>query len=620
MHRRLISGTGLVLAACAFIAVNIIANATLTRWRLDLTEHKLFTLSPGTLNILADLEEPITLRFYFSQKQLLPYPQLINYGVRVRDLLQEYAANSGGPLQLTIIDPEPFSDEEDQAVSEGLQSIPVSAAGEQAYFGLVGTNSTDDTEAIPFFAPAREGSLEYDISKLIYNLAHPDKRVIGVISGLPLFRNPQDRATRDWSIIRAMREFFEVRDLGARVSYISRDIEVLMLVHPKNLDNQTLYAIDQFALKGGKLLVFIDPMAEGDTTPPDPANPMAMPDRDSELPDLFKQWGIRVLEEKLAGDIIAAMRVQHRGPRGAQEVQYLPWLALTEKNFNQDDFTTSELRGVNLGTSGIIEKLPGAAIEFTPLFQTSPQSMLLERDLIIFQRDPSVILDNFVAGGQPLTLAARLSGRVETAFPHGQPVSGQGEPTADDPEFVTEGDLNAIVVADTDLLSDNFWIREQDYFAMRIPQPIADNGSFVINALENLSGNTDLISLRSRGQHARPFEVVNAIQRAAEARFREREQQLQKKLEETEKKIAAMQQEQGKSSLILSPEQAREIEKFRQEQLQIRKELRQVKHDLQKDIERLGARLRFINIGLIPLLIGLFAIGMGITRVTRRPA
>ena len=624
MSKNILSGTGLLLTACLFIATIILVNVTLTSWRLDLTENKLFTLSEGTINIISNLEEPVRLDFYFSQKTLTGYPSLANYGVRVRDLLKEYAAHSNGMLKLVIIDPETFSEEEDQAVASGLQGIAVNAAGDRAYFGLVGTNSTDDEKIIPFFQSSKEAALEYEITKLIYNLANPKKRVIGIITSLQIFGDDSKQPELPaWTIVNTMEEFFEVRQLETDLKKIDTDVDVLMVIHPKNLEQNTQFAIDQYVLSGGKAMVFIDPLAEADRTPPDPENPVAMPDFDSELPTLFKQWGIEVLKEKVAGDINAAMHVQTRGPRGPKEISYLPWLRLAEESFNKNDFSTSELSVLHMGTSGIIEKKTDSNIEFIPLIQTTKQSMQLERDFLVIQRDPNIILENFKSEEKQQTLAVRLQGHAQTAFPEGIVTDGGDEAedstVNDASSLVQEGNINVIVVADTDILSDLFWIRTQSMFGMDLPQPIADNGNFIINALENLSGSNDLINLRSRGEFTRPFDRVETIRRDAELKFRERENQLTEKLQETEQKIRQLQKEQGgDSNLILTPEQTKEIEKFRQIRLDTRKELRGVQHELKKNIENLGTKLRIINIGLIPVLIILISLGTGIYRVNRK--
>lgn len=629
-YRNIISGTGLVLAACLFVALIIVANATLTSWRLDLTENKLYTLSEGTINILNTLEEPIRLDFYFSQKALTGFPSLSNYGNRVRDMLLEYNNHAGDMLELNIIDPETFSEEEDEAVASGLRGIAVNNAGDRAYLGLVGTNATDDERVIPFFHTEKQASLEYDITKLIYNLAYPKKREIGIITTLPMFGDEDDPNTEPWTIITTMEEFFEVRQLKTNVDSIDEDIDVLMVVHPKELKLRTRFAIDQYVLNGGKAMVFVDPLAESDPVRPDPESSATLPDFDSELPTLLEHWGVKILDKKIAGDINAAMHVQTRGARGPREVAYLPWLRLSRDSFNREDFATSELNVIHMGTAGIIEKLPDAGTTMTPLIETTRQSMQLESDFLVIQRDPNIILDNFKSMEKKQVLAARLQGRATTAFPDGISTAdliAENEESKDKDagdaiaagDVTRAGDINVIVVADTDILTDLFWIRRQSYFGVDLPQPIADNGNFIVNTLENLSGSNDLINLRTRGEFTRPFDRVEAIRRDAELKYREREQELQARLEETEQKIRQFLQNQtDETNQILTPEQNREMEKFRQIRVETRKQLRAVQHELKKNIENLGTWLRVINIGLIPLLVIIIAIITGIYRINRR--
>ena len=617
-YRRLLSGSGILVAAVLAVALITINNNLFTGVRLDLTENKLFTLSTGTINIISTLEEPISLDFYLSRKTLADFPQLMNYANRVRDLLEEYAAKSGGKIALSIIEPEPFSEEEDQAVASGLNGISVNAAGDRAYFGLVGVNSTDDEANIPFFQTSREQALEYDITKLIYNLANPEKRVVGVMSGLPLFGNPAQGVSERWAIINVMEEFFEVRNIGVSSDRIDADVDVLMVVHPKGFTEQTLFAIDQYLLKGGHAMLFVDPLAEGDNPEPDPANPYVMPDMSSSLNILLDGWGVEVDTSKIAADINLAMRVQTQGARGPQESNYLPWMQLGIDNLNREDFSTSELNLVHMGTAGIVELQEEASVELAPLIQTTTDSMKMERDLIFFQRDPNVMLANFESGNKVLVLAARISGNVTSAYPDGLPKEDEEDETSPMDDTVKEGRIDAVLVGDTDILADHFWIRMQNFFGVQIPQSVANNGDFVINTLDNLAGNTDLISLRSRGEFSRPFTVVEEIRRDAETQFREQEQELQTRLEETEQKIAQLQQEGGEGALLLSQEQAAEIEEFRLEQVKTRKELRAVQHELQKNIERLGTLLKFINIGLIPLFIALLAMFAGIRHAHRK--
>lgn len=617
----LLSGTGVAIAAVLAAAIIILANTTFTSLRLDLTENKLFTLSEGTLNIIQGLDEPVTLDYYVSKKLMADVPQLQSYATRVHDLLDEYVAKSNGNIQLNVIEPEPFSEEEDRAVGEGMQGAPINAAGDQAYFGLVGTNSIDDQESIPFFQNNREEKLEYDLTKLVYNLANPEKRSIGVISQLPVFGNYMPGMTQEWAISQVVSEFFDIRVLDSALE-INQDLDLLLIVHPEYLSELTVFAIDQYLLAGGKAMIFVDPFAEGDVIPPNPQDPYGMETKNSDINELFSVWGIDVLNGQVAADMQSAMRVQLRTNRGFEETNYLPWLKLDEDNLNQEDFITSELNLVNMGSVGIIETLEDAAVTVTPLFQTSTESMKMASALLEFQRDPGDMLSDFESDNTAYTLAARLAGTVSTAFPDGIPDIDENHPFDEQytpPETpLTEGEINVILVADTDILNDEFWISQQNFFGVQIPQPIADNGNFVVNSLEHMSGSSDLISLRNRGEYQRPFDVVNDIKRNAEAQYRQQEQMLEAKLEETELKIAELQQERTGNELLLSPEQEQAIDNFRVEQLNTRKELRAVQYELQRNVERLGSILKFVNIGLVPLLIAFMAITIGLIRTRRK--
>lgn len=634
MKRRTLSRGGLVLAVGLFLAINILANETMIAWRLDLTANRLFTLSQGTRNILKGLDEPIALRFFYSAKLFQGIPSLQSHGNRVRDLLDEYVASAGGKLTLTVIDPEPFSEAEDEAVANGVNQLPISGSGDRAYLGLVGTSSADDRAVLPFLSPEKEQSLEYEVTKLVYNLAHPKKRVIGLITTLPVMGDPMRMAGGarggPSALATMLREAFEIRELGTEVGAIDKDIDTLVIIHPKALSEGTRYAIDQFVLKGGKAMVFVDPYAEEDRSTPDPQNPAALPKLDSDLPDLFERWGLKLVKDKLAADIEAAIRVTYAGPSGPRQIEYLPWLRLREANLNRRDFVTNELGQMNLGTAGVLEPVKDAKTEFTPLLSTGKKAMLMDRDMVMLSRDPAALMRGFKPGDQSLVLAARLSGVVKTAFPQGRPKKAEGDaadpaPSEDavDKDFIAEskGPVNVIVVGDTDVLADRFWVQMQDFLGLNVPSAIADNANFVINALDNLGGNDDLISLRSRGEYTRPFTKVAAIQRDAELRLRDRERGLQDKLKDTEKKIQDLQREKGEGgTLLLSAEQKRAIESFRGEQLKTRKELRAVQHDLRRNIERLGDWLKFINIALIPILIGLGAALAGVWRARRAAA
>ncbi len=626
MNTKLLTGTGLIIALALFLGINIIANQSLTGLRLDVTDAKLHTLSAGTRNILHGIDEPITLRFYFSAKQFAAVPEFATYGKRVRDLLEEYEAAAGGMIRLLVIDPEPFSEAEDQAVGFGIEPVPMNASGERGFIGLVGTNSIDDEIPIPVLSPERESALEYELTKMVYNLSNPKKRVIGLVSGLQVSSDVADPQTgrttrREWGVITLLREIYEVQQLDMETREIDANIDTLIVIHPKEFPANLLYAIDQFVLKGGRAIVFVDPFAEEDRPDRDPNAPMQMPEISSSLEPIFKQWGVTMARDKVVTDIDAAVRVSFRSERGPQEVEYLPWLQLRGERLNREDFVTTELNSINVGSAGALEPVEGATTTMTRLFGTGEQSGQIERDAIIFVRDPAALLENFEPSGTPYTIGARISGIVETAYPDGRPLDETESRAPADPDFVTKSAeaINVIVIADTDVLADRFWVRYENFLGMQMPQAFANNADFLINAIDNLGGNDDLIGLRSRGEYSRPFVVVQEIRREAEAQFRDRERALQAKLQETEQKMRELQQQRDESGdYLLSPEQKKEIELFQKEQLKTRKELRSVQHELQRNIETLGTKLKLINIGLIPLLILIFAIGFSIVRVRRQ--
>lgn len=626
-----LSMTGLLLAAVLTVSVNLWAGASVTGARLDLTRDALFTLSPGARNILRGIDEPITLRFYFSDRLGREIPTYATYANRVRDMLREFAAVAGGRLRLEFLDPEPFSDTEDRAVGLGLQGLPIDEEGEQVYFGLSGSNSTDDVEVIAFFQTERERFLEYDLAKMVYNLASPKKPVIGVSATLPIdgdmraMMAGRSELGAPWVVMRQLRQLFEVRSLGEDPKAIDDDIDVLMLVHPTGLSPQSLYAIDQFLLNGGKALIFVDPYAEGlaSRPPMGPPKPTA-----SDLKPLFDAWGIELVAGKVAGDLRFARRVNAGTASRVEPAPYLAWLGLDATALNGEDPVLGNVRLLNLASAGILALADGAAATMTPLITTSAEAMPLDVAGVTGRPDIMGLLRAFQPTGERYVLAARLGGTVKTAYPDGPPKpveasdgdqDGDRQPgPATDQTLESVTPLNLILVADTDMLEDRFWVRVQDFFGQQLVLPLANNGDFVINAIDNLAGSGDLIGLRSRGTVNRPFERIERMRRAAEQRLRGKEQELREKLGEIVEKLARLQTtEAGGGAVILSDEQRQAIRDFRQQQLDIRRQLRAVQRDLRRDIEGLEGRMRFANIGLIPILVGCLAVGLGLWRSRR---
>jgi len=621
--KKLLSTTGLLIIAGLLLTINLFAGLVFKSSRLDLTDNQLYTLSAGTENILKNIDEPVTLRFFFSEKFFTGLPGVMSYGQRVRDLLEEYVTLSNGKLKLIVADPEPFSETEDQAVQYGLQGVPVDQTGNQAYFGLVGANATDDEEVIAFFQPDKEESLEYDVTRLVYKLANPKQRVVGLISGLPMEGSPQMNpfaapaaGGQAWYILNQLKQSFDVRSLETTVEIIPKDVDVLMLVHPKALSEKTLFAIDQFVLSGGRLMAFVDPFSEADQPPADPQNPMAamQAPRNSSLDPLFKAWGVELVAGKVVGDRLSAQRVQAQMGSRVQPVDYVAWLALKSKNFNSTDFITRDLEKVGMATAGYLKKADGAETEFSALIETSSESMAINAMQFQFGANPAGLLRQYAPGGEKLIVAGRVTGKIKSAYPDGV----KDADAIKDVVAESSDSVNIIIVADTDMLEDKHWVRVQNFFGNKIALPLANNDVFILNAIENLSGSNDLISLRSRSKSARPFLKVEELKRDAEKRFQDQEKELQNKLKEAERKLAELQRKQdGNSSMILSSAQKQEIAKFRQEQVETRKALRNVQHELVKSIESLGVTLKVLNIGLMPLIVIIFAIFVAMRRTRR---
>lgn len=619
---------GLSLAAILFVSTQIVSHHLLQGARADLTERKLYSIAPATRTVLAGIREPITLRFYYSQRLGEELPGFGVFADRVRELLEEIAAAANGKVRLEIYDPRPFTPEEDRATAYGLQPVPVDQSGETVYFGLVGVNTTDDEQVIPFFQPEQEPFLHYDLTKLIYTLANPEKPSLGLITSLPIAGGPnmQGQMEPPWFIQSELESVFKVQPIGAETSAIDpKTTPALLVVHPQALEPRTLYAIDQYVLAGGKAMVVLDPNSEvqqdmmGGRGESFASNPK----------DLLKAWGVALEDGMLAGDARSARRVQVRGGNGQpMAADYLLWLQLRAGTFAPNDPATQDLQLINMASAGILNKLEGATTQFVPVLHTSPQSQKISVSEVRFP-DPAKLIRSFKASGQALTLAARISGPAKTAFPDGPPKAG-GEQGADQPvadpatQIKDSAGINVLLVADTDMLADTSWVQVQNFFGQRRPVPTASNANFIVSALENLAGAPDLSSLRGQGLSARPFTVIEDLRRSAEAQFRETEQALQKELQETQTRLKELQS--GKAApgqpagipAVLTAEQQQELDRFELRILEIRGELRQVQRALREDIEALTGRLQFANIALIPILLAVAAIGLGLARRSRR--
>ena len=630
-----VSLTGLVIAGILFVAINTLFGGSVPGARVDLTEDRLFTLSEGTHETLAAIDEPIELHFFYSERLGRELPFYGGYSRRVRDLLNEIAAAAGGKVVLHERNPLPFSDDEDRAVSMGIQGIPVDQGGELVYFGLAGVNSVDDVELVPFFQPERENLLEYDLAQMIHALSNPEPTVVGVMSSLPVMgdmrAHMQGSVSIPWEIARHLRTFFDVINLPQSIDDLPGRIDVMVVIHPDPLSDRVQYELEQFLFRGGRAMLFLDPRSESNNRiGPDDISSSA-----DSLSGLLEKWGVEIPDGKLTGDRSMAWRVNAGTQQRVIPADYVVWLAVSGEQMNQDDPVTSRLPLVNIASAGYIDRKKNSPLTLEPLITSTENSAPVDVDLVRgLNPDILGLLDKFKPDENKYVIAARLSGEVETAFPDGPPervIKKTEEELSEDPDrpqlMTSEGPINLIVVADSDLIEDRFWIRKQQFFGREVAQPIASNANFVVNAVSNLGGSNELIGLRSRGVSQRPFDRVNELQQQAELKFRDKERELQDTLKELENKIAQLEGVETKTDastgeiqveLSLTQEQKDELESLRLEMVSIRKQLRDVQRGLREDVENLETWLQFVNIGLVPLIVAAIAIVLGTVQVARR--
>lgn len=633
--RSTIAAAAITLGVVLFFAVNMTSDVWFSSARIDLTENGLYTVSQGTRDTLQAIPEPVTLRFYFSEKISVKYAGVRAYGSRIRDLLLRYESISGGKLKLEIIDPEPLTEQEDLAASQGVTGAPT-PAGEKIYFGLVGTNMVSGREVIPFFLEDREAYLEYDITNLIFKLTREKKPKVGVVSNIPFdagsggMMAAMQGQSKPFMIYEQLRESFDVQFLEQDFDRIPPDIDVVMIAHPKPLTPTTQYAIDQFVMRGGRALVFLDPWSEISQVGADPSGQPLQGSTQSSaasIEPLMKSWGVAVDPGNIIGVRDRAQRVQFSG----DVVDYVAWVSFNAADMDRKDLVTAELTDINLGTVGAIKKREGATTQLLPLIQTTNDTMQIPLAKITGNPNPDDLLRDFAKSGERFVVAARIRGPIKSAFPAGvpaQPVT-DGQPIKGPiPAHIKEMNAaNIVLVADSDIFNDGFWVQPQELQGQRVAVPVADNAVFVLNTVENLTGTDALISLRSRGTSNRPFVVVNDMRRRAEQQFLRQEQLLQEKLTATQSKLAELEGKRRAQSRpgtahpqeLLTAEQEKEMESFRSELVDTRKALRDVQYKLRRDIDGFGNWLAAINILFIPLMIAGTALVMWVAGRRKKP-
>lgn len=596
MNRTLSFLLGLLLLLVLFCSLVVVNNQLLHKVRVDLTENKVYSLSAGSKQVVAAIEEPLNLYFFFSDTTTKGMTGLRNYANRVQSLLEEYASISEGKIRLHIIDPEPFSEAEDQAAQFGLTGAALGQLDESVYFGLAGTNSLDGQALIGFFEPQKEAFLEYDISKLLFQLSQPNAVNITVLTDMPV-SGGQNTMTGQFAppmaFYNQLEQLYAVQKIDSSATEIPDATDVLIIAHPRNLTEALLQSIDQYAMGGGRLMLFVDPHFESDQ--------MAMMGgvgaNASQFP-LLSDWGIELNLEQILLD--ANLGLEVRTPQGGV-TRHLGIVGFNQASLDESDVVTANLESINAASVGSIELNPEAELSFQPLVVSSGNNQLIQSSLYTLSQDPADLARDFESDADEHVVMARITGTARSAFTQGE-----------DSDWLSKTDnLSLILVADADLLTDRFWVQQSNFFGQTIYTPFADNGDLVNNTVENLTGSDALISIRSRGTFSRPFERVQALEVDAEAKFREQEEILQQRLAETETQLAQLQSQQGDTgALVVTPEQQAAIDQFVEQRIAIRKELRDVRYQLERDIDALGNILKVVNIAVAPLVLSFLLFGL----------
>jgi ABC-type uncharacterized transport system involved in gliding motility auxiliary subunit len=611
LGRRAVLYALLVLLVLVFVPLIVASSRWMRVPRIDLTTDQLYTLTPGTMQIVDALRRPLRLTLYFSDHATRDLPQLRSYEQRVREMLQEMVARSHGHIRLQVIDPVPYSDDEASAEGSGLTPVDGGSNGERVFFGLAGSvmpdgadnepgddRAPEKTLAIPIFDPTREAFLEYDVAKLLYELNQANKPVIGVITSLPLNGNPVI-GEQPWTVMQQLGQLFDVRTLDpATLSRVDDNIRVLLLIQPHQLPDNARYAIDQYVLRGGHLAVFVDPDAELDSAPYDAAG--SPPDRSADLPRLFADWGVLYDPHKVVLDRARALQIELAGT----SLNHPAMLDLGTQELNRNDVITASLPRINVSSVGFFDLAPNARSRLIPLLQSSTEAEAVPVQRVIeASNDPTVLLQGYKPDNTHYVFAARLRGPFVSAFPERAGQAGHLAGSAPDAEV--------ILVADTDLLSDRLWVEPQAILGQTMMRVFANNGDFITNLVDNLSGSSSLLSIRGRSTSQRPFTRVQALRNVADQKFLQKERELEQRLADTRRRLDELQPAKGSQASAATADQRREIEQFRQRQLAINKELRDVQHQLNAEIDALGLRIKFINIVLVPALVILIGLLYG---------
>jgi ABC-type uncharacterized transport system involved in gliding motility auxiliary subunit len=611
--------TTFILALAGLLAINLIASQLFSNINLDMTEEKLYTLSDGSKKMLGKLDDRLKVKFYYSKKSFNAIPLIAQYAELITGLLGQYESYSDGMVSYEVLEPEPDSEIEEWAIKDGIQALPAQVAGgDSLYLGLAISSEIGASDSIGFLDPQREDRLEYDISRLISAMSNPEKKTIGVMSAIDvlgsapanpmMMMNQRQPPPQAWVFLSELKKQFHVRKVELTATDIDNDIDLLVVIHPKGITEGTEYAIDQFILRGGRGLIMVDPLCVAEMMAPNFMDPQARMQAtyDSTLDKLFKGWGFEMSKDKVLADFsLATQMSMQSGP-----VRHPAVLTIGTAQCNQNEIISSDLEQLNVIQAGIIEVRDDAPYEISRLFGSTEKSGELSGFMLKLGVGDDQLKKDFKPRNEAFPIGVRVAGTFKTAFPDGKPGGSDPLPDGDEEGPAPDGghlaaadEPGAVVVfADVDLAYDDFIVRKQQPFNIYLQ--INDNLNLLNNAVEQLLGSSDLIGLRTRGKSQRPFTRVEELEFQAQEKFKGAEEELVAKLEEAQRKLGELQRGRDKDErALLNPAQVQELKNFRKQQAETKKRLREVRHDLRKDIEALGAKLKFINIALMPLLV-----------------
>ena len=629
----LFSVVGVVALLVILIAVNLLGNFSKFRW--DLTENHLYTLSKGSQRIVQKLDTPVEIRFYYSKDNASTPVYLRTYAQEVEDLLSEFQQVSRGKIKIVKLDPKPDSDAEDSARLDGVEGQTVNLT-DKVYLGLA-VSCLDAKTAIPFLSPGRESLLEYDVSRAISSVANPKKAVIGIMSALPVLgrNNPmmmqrRQQGSAPWVFAQELKENYTVREVPLTADKIDDDISVLLVCYPKGITDSAQYAIDQFLLRGGKMVGLLDPFSFVDFQMSGQAGMMGGEGFSASLDKLLKAWGINFTSNQVVADPTFATKIQ----REANVVQSDPSvLSLTADAINRSDPLGAATNDVLLPFAGAFLGTPIDGLKEEVLISSSEQSGLI--DAMTVQMGSDAVRKALKPAHTRYPLAVRLTGKFKTAFANGKPAAPPADPanpnatptptpsTSSTPVPLKEATNEGVVVliGDADFAFDTIAGNEQQVLTQTVFSPTNGNLNFIESSVEMLAGDSNLMSIRSRASANRPFLVVNQMEAAAEQRYQSKIDELENSIAQTKQKLAALQNSNPTDQkTVLSPQQQAEIKKFQENEAKLDKELKQVRKDLRQEIDSLQNTLKWINIAAMPLLVTLAGLGFAIFKRQSRAA